>query len=336
MARERADLVIVGGGPAGLSAAREAAKGGLHVMVLEREAEAGGAPRYCGHRGFGMLDYGRLWTGPQYADHLRRSVQGVDLRCGHAVTALASCGVVDVSGNNGPYVIEARSVLIATGVYEKPYAARLISGARPFGILTTGALQRFVYLQKQLPCRAPLVVGSELIAYSTILTLRHFGVKPVAFVESANRSSAALAGAAARFIFGVPTFTATRILAVEGNTRVSGVRIENAAGVRTLACDGVIFSGDWVPESTLLRSSHIGIDPVTKGPTVDTHYRTKDSQVFAAGNVLRPGRSSGSCALEGRNAARSILADFQHRVPSMGRNDPGRSQRRETSLRREK
>ena len=320
MSCEQADLVIVGGGPTGLSAAREATKGGLQVIVLERESEAGGTPRYCGHRGFGMRDYGRMWTGPHYAYHLRCSIKGIDLRCGHAVTALASRGIVDVSGSNGPYTIEAQRVLIATGVYEKPGAARLISGGRPFGILTTGALQRFVYLQKLLPCRSPIVVGSELIAYSTILTLRHFGAKPVAFVEIANRPLSSLTAVVSRFVFGIPTFTGFQIVAIEGDTKVTGLTIESSAGIQTMACDGVIFSGNWVPEATLVRSSHIGIDPVTNGPAIDTYYRTRDPQVFAAGNVLRSARSSGSCAIEGRNAARAILADFQGRLPQANRN----------------
>ena len=113
----------------------------------------------------------------------------MDVRCGHPVTALGKGGMVEISGTNGPHAIKERRVLIATGVYEKPYAARLISGTRPFGILTTGALQRFAYRHKQLPCRSPIVVGSEQIAYSTILTLRQFGVRPVAFSESARRCS---------------------------------------------------------------------------------------------------------------------------------------------------
>ncbi len=320
MSVESTDLVIVGGGPAGLSAAREAANGGLQVIVLEREAEVGGTPRYCGHLGFGMLDYGRLWTGPKYAQRLCASVGDIDLRCGHAATALSAGGVVDISGSNGPYTIQARRVLIATGVYEKPCAARLISGTRPFGILTTGALQRFVYLHKQLPCRLPIVVGSELIAYSTILTLRQFGVKPVAFVTSARRSRARLAQAAARFIFDIPTLTTTRILAIQGDTKVSSVLIESATGARMLTCDGIVFSGDWIPESMLLRSSHIGVDSVTQKPVVDSCYRTADPQVFAAGNVLGLVRSSGKCALEGRKAARAILADFQGRLPLTKRN----------------
>ena len=317
MARETADLVIVGGGPTGLSAAREAAQGGLHVVVLERESEAGGAPRYCGHHGFGMWDFGRVWTGPQYAERLRSAVNGIDLRCGHAVTTLASCGFVEVSGDRGSYTIEARRVLIATGVYEKPSAARLVSGGRPFGILTTGALQRFVYMENRLPCQAPIVVGSELIAYSTILTLRHMGAKPVAFLESGSHPSSVLASCVSRLMFGIPTYKGVRIVAVEGNSTVTGVTVENGGQVQTLPCDGLVFSGDWIPEATLFRASHIGVDPVTKGPAVDAYYRTRDPRVFAAGNVLRSARSSGSCAVEGRNAARAILADFQGRLPSV-------------------
>jgi hypothetical protein len=113
----------------------------------------------------------------------------MDIRCGHAVMALGKAGMVEISGANGPYSIKGRRVLVATGVYEKPYVARSISGTRPFGILTTGAPQRFVCRHKQLPCWSPIVMGSELIAYSTILTLRRFGVRPVAFNESARRCS---------------------------------------------------------------------------------------------------------------------------------------------------
>src|SRR5579863_1127108 len=99
MPDEKATLVIIGGGPTGLSAAREAAKDGLEkVILLEREGQAGGAPRHCGHLGFGLRDFGRVWTGPHYAEHLRGLMNGLDLRCNHAVTALGAGGLVEVSG----------------------------------------------------------------------------------------------------------------------------------------------------------------------------------------------------------------------------------------------
>lgn len=313
MAHERTALVIVGGGPTGLSAAREAAKHGLKdIILLEREAEAGGAPRHCGHLGFGMRDFGRVQTGPHYAEHLRDLTNGLDLRCNHAVTNLGPGGLVEVSGPQGVYRIEADRVLIATGIYEKSSAARLTPGGRPFGLLTTGALQRFVYLYGNLPCRAPIVVGTEIVAYSSILTLRHLGAKPVAFIDSSRQlRTPAFVALAARFVFGVRSFTGMRILSIEGEEQVTGVTVEDERGKRTLSCDGIVFSGDWVPETTLIRALQLAIDPKTHGPVIDNYFRTQDPLVFAAGNVLRSARSAGTCALEGRAAARSIIADLK-------------------------
>lgn len=313
MPQEDATLVIIGGGPTGLSAARETAKAGLkRVILLERETEAGGAPRHCGHLGFGLRDFGRVWTGPRYAEHLRDLMNGLDLRCNHAVTGLRPGGLVEVSGPEGSYSIHAQRVLIATGIYEKSSAARLVPGGRPFGILTTGALQRFAYLYGRIPCRAPVVVGTEIVAYSTILTLRHFGAKPVAFIDpNPQLRTSAFIALGARLVFGVPSITGARIVAVEGEEKVTAVQIEGKDGPRTLPCDGIIFSGDWVPETTLLRFSHIALDHATQGPAIDAQFRTHDPQVFAAGNVLRSARSAGTCAIEGRAVARSILADLQ-------------------------
>ena len=319
MLRERAALVIIGGGPTGLSAAREAAKRGLkEIIILEREAEAGGAPRHCGHLGFGLQDFGHMWTGPRYANHLRSLMAGFDLRCSHAVTGLAAGGLIEVSGPQGSYSIQAQRVLLATGIYEKTCAARLVTGARPFGILTTGALQRFVYLQGRIPFRTPVVVGTEIVAYSTILTLRRFGARPVAFIEVSNRlQTSVFVPLGARLMFGVPSLTEVRVVSIDGEEKVEAVTIEDKNGLRTLPCDGVVFSGDWVPETTLVRSSHIAIDRATQGPAIDTRYRTQDPLVFAAGNVLRSARSASSCALEGRAAARFIVADLERRLRTL-------------------
>ncbi len=313
MTKEHAALVIIGGGPTGLSAAREAAKHGLEdVILLEREAEAGGAPRHCGHLGFGVRDFGRVQKGPRYAERLRNLTNGLDLRCSHAVTNVSPGGLVEVSGPRGSYRIEADRVLIATGIYEKSSAARLTPGGRPFGILTTGALQRFAYLYGSIPCRAPIVVGTEIVAYSTILTLRHFGAKPVAFIDSGPQlRTSAFVALGTRFIFGVRSFTGTWIASIEGEEQVTGVTVESLQGKRTVPCDGVVFSGDWVPETTLIRASRLAIDPKTHGPVIDDYFRTQAPQIFAAGNVLRSARSAGTCALEGRAAARTIIADLK-------------------------
>jgi thioredoxin reductase len=313
MSCEILDLLIIGGGPTGLSAANEATRNGLkHVVVLERESEAGGAPRHCGHRGFGIRDFRRLYTGPEYARRLRTLRGGFELRCSHAVTEIAAGGKLKVSAPQGTYSINARRVLIATGTYEKTSAQRFMPGGRPFGILTTGALQRFVYLHRQLPCRAPVVVGSEIIAYSTILTLRHLGGKPMAIVETGpDLSTSRVVAGGARLIFGVPTFRNARISNIQGDRRVEAVTILYRGAPRVLSCDGIIFTGAWLPEASLVRASHIRVDPLTKGPSIDKNYCTSDPQVFAAGNVLGPARSAGTCVLQGRTAARVIANELQ-------------------------
>src|ERR1700761_324845 len=307
------DLLIIGAGPTGLSAADEATKLGLkRVVVLERESEAGGTPRHCGHLGFGMQDFKRLYTGPKYAERLRQLTGRFEVRCGHAATEIASGGRVEISSPQGPYSITARRVLMATGTYERTSAQRLTPGARPFGVLTTGALQRFVYLHRRLPCLAPVVIGSQLIAYSTILTLRHMGAKPVAIIESeAHVRTSLLVTSAARLIFGVPTLSGARISDIQNGNRVETVTIEHHGVKQEIRCDGIIFTGDWIPEATLSRTSHIGINPATNGPWIDDDGRTHDSQLFAAGNVIGSIRSAGACAMAGRRAARTIFKELQ-------------------------
>ena len=314
MSRETPDLIVVGAGPAGLSAALVARDLGLSVTILEREAAAGGAPRHCGHLGFGMRDCARLWTGPRYARALRERVAGMDLRCGHAVTQLGPEGLVAVSGPSGPYDLTGRRVLLTTGIRETPRAARLVSGGRPFGILTTGTLQRFVYLERRLPCANPVIVGTEIVAFSTILTLRHLGAKPRMIIDEAPKLRSPRPFAlGSRFVFGVPVKTNVDILSIDGEKYVEAVTLQQNGQRHTIPCDGVVFSGDWVPEATLARAHPIGVDPATLGPHVDAMLRTADPFIYAAGNVLGSVRSSGPCAIEGRNAARRIAADLGRR-----------------------
>ena len=148
---ERRDAVIIGGGPAGLSAARRLADLGVaNVTVLEREPEAGGIPRHCGHSGFGWQSHRRIWTGPRFAAELRRSVEGLDVRTGHTVLGIEG-DVLSIQNANGVSQISAKRILLATGTRETPRAARLIGGSRPQGVMNTGALQAHVFLRRTSP-----------------------------------------------------------------------------------------------------------------------------------------------------------------------------------------
>ena len=186
-------VTIVGAGPAGLTAARVLAEAGLtDVLVLEREAAAGGLPRFCDHPGWGMLDLHGLYSGPRYARELTARATGAEIRTGATVLALEGTRL-RLSTQQGPETLESRVVLLATGIRETPRGPRLISGTRPWGVTTTGAFQALA--QAGLPpFRRPVIIGSELVAFSAILTARAAGIRPAALIEAAPRIVCAAAG----------------------------------------------------------------------------------------------------------------------------------------------
>jgi thioredoxin reductase len=314
------DVVIIGAGPAGLTAARVLCAGGVRdVLVLERNPVAGGLPRFCGHVGWGTLDFHRLWRGPTYAQALVEQARsaGAEIAIDCSVVSLGTSGAVAVSTRDGIETIAARAVLIATGIRETPRSTRLVSGTRPWGVTTTGAFQEMVTAGKQRPFARPVIVGSELVAFSALLTSRHAGIRPVAMIEENDRITAQRPGDwIARWCFGVPVMTRTRLVEIHGGARVEAVSVVRDGATMRVACDGVIFSGRFVPEAAVLRASHLAMDPATGGPAIDNFARLSDPAYFAAGNVIRPVEHSGIAAREGRDAARAILRALGGALPS--------------------
>lgn len=310
-------VTIIGAGPAGLSAARVLVASGLRdVLVLERNPEAGGLPRFCDHLGWGLLDLQRLWRGPRYARELVHRAAGAEIRTNVTVTGFESGGRVRVSGPDGPAVIESQTVLIATGIRETPRGPRLVSGTRPWGVTTTGAFQEMAQAG-QVPFRNPVIIGSELVAFSAIMTARHAGIRPIAMIEENARITARRPGdLIARQVFGVPVLTATRLVEIRGLDRVESILVEHQGMRREITCDGVIFTGAFVPEAFVASSSGLAIDPGSGGPAIDNFYRCSDPSYFAAGNVLRPVEHSGVAAREGMRAATVILHALRHGLPA--------------------
>jgi NADPH-dependent 2,4-dienoyl-CoA reductase/sulfur reductase-like enzyme len=304
------DVLILGGGPAGLACARELRKLGVkQVTVLEREAELGGIPRHCGHTGYGFREFNKLYTGPDYAKRLADDASDADLRPRTTALKIEPGGLVRVTGPNGMEDLQAKAVLLAMGARETPRSARLISGTRPFGVMNTGALQQYVYLHGKCPFERPVVIGSELVSFSTLLTLKHAGIKPLAMIEEAPRIIARHPGEwVARFGFGVPVMTNTRLTRILGRERVEAIEVDRGFGPERFECDGVILTGKFRPESALLAASHIEIDPGSSGPAIDGYFRCSDHTYFAAGNLLRGIETAGQCWREGQAAARIIAA----------------------------
>lgn len=311
------EVVIIGAGPAGLSAAAELKRlGHRDIVIIDREAQGGGIPRHCGHTGYGLLQYGRLMSGPDFAKHLVDDVADLDLRLGHTVLKLEPNGRVQVTGPNGPENFQAQKVLLAMGARETPRSARLVSGTRPWGVMNTGALQQFAYLYNKAPFQNPVVIGTELVAFSTLLTLGHVGVKVAAMLEERDRITAWRPGDwIARIGFGVPVITGCSNLTIIGQDRVEGISFKRGEKERTLSCDGIIFTGRFRPETALLTQSHLEIDPGTRGPIIDQHYRCSDPVYFAAGNLLRGIETAGQCFREGRSVARIVHRALTGHLP---------------------
>ena len=283
------EVVILGAGPAGLSAAAELKRlGHSDIVILDREKQGGGIPRHCGHTGYGLLQFGRLMTGPDFAKRLVDQVADLDLRLGHTVLKLEPNGRIQTTGPNGPETFQAQKILLALGARETPRSARLISGTRPWGVMNTGALQQFAYLHGKAPFERPIIIGTELVAFSSLLTLGHVGVKAVAMLETRDRITAWRPGDwVARIAFGVPVLTGCSDLTVLGASRVEGISFKRNGRERVLEGDGIIFTGQFRPETGLLTQSHLELDPGTRGPIIDQIYRCTDASYFAAGNLLR-------------------------------------------------
>jgi thioredoxin reductase len=320
-------VAIVGGGPAGLAAAVELRRRGAgEVVVIEREAEAGGIPRHAQHQGFGLRDLRRPLSGPAYA---RRHLElargaGAELLLETMVTGVSSEGALELTGPGGRSTLEPAAVVLATGCRERPRSARLVPGSRPDGVLTTGMLQQLVYLQRLPAGRRALVVGAEHVSFSAIMTLAHGGARTVALATELPRHQSLAAfrlGALARYR--VPVWTGTRVTAIRGRPRVQAVDLTDlgGGGVRTVECDTVVFTADWIPDHELAVMAGLELDPATRGPAVDAALRSTSAGVFAAGNVVHGAEQADVAALSGRHAAAGVaryLRDGEwprHRTP---------------------
>ncbi|RMH49593.1 MAG: pyridine nucleotide-disulfide oxidoreductase [Alphaproteobacteria bacterium] len=312
-------MVIVGAGPAGLSAAAELGARGIRgVVVLEREPVAGGVPRHCGHSPFGLREFRRPMFGPAYARALaaRAVAAGARLFTRVTVTALLPGPRLQLSTPDGTGEIAARAVLLATGARESSRAERLIGGTRPAGVLTTGALQALVYGAGQRPFRRPVILGTELVSFSAVLTCRHGGIRPVAMVEPGSRITARAPAALLPRLLGIALLTGTDVEAVLGRDRVEAVALRGPGGARSLPADGLVVTGRFRPEASLVRASHLVHDRATGGPEIDECGRCSDPAFFAAGNGLRPVETAGWCWAEGRAVARAIAADLRGGGPA--------------------
>jgi thioredoxin reductase len=342
------DVLIAGAGPAGLAAAIELRKLGVgDVLVVDRELQAGGIPRHCAHTGYGIRDLRRLMTGPAYAQQYREAATsaGATLRTGTTLTGWQ--GTELAAGTSGPATqaggairatltsqagiedVAARAVLLATGCRERPRSARLVPGSRPAGVMTTGELQQRVVINGQRLAGRAVIVGAEHVSFSAMLTLLHAGATVTALVtEQPRHQSFAAFRLGAQLRWRVPVWTRTTVTGIAGRDEVSAVtlRDDRDGSVRTVPCELVVFTGDWIPDHELARLAGAECDVGTRGPAVDTALCTSVPGMFAAGNLVHPAETADVAALSGRHAAARLAAYLAGRWRPWGSAEPGGDQ----------
>lgn len=315
-------VLIIGAGPAGLAAAAALAQRGIAgVRIVDREPEPGGIPRFCPHPTFGIADYLRPMPGPSWINRLVARIDQRQLSLNTTVTAISSDLEVSLSDHDGESQLRPERILLTTGIRETPRSARLISGDRPLNVITTGALQRMVATGQPLPFRRPLIVGTELVSFSAALTLRDQRIRAVAMVESGERIRARRpADLLTRLFLGIPVMTGHSVVSINAEARnASLLRSVTLRGhnqqLREINCDAVIFTGEFVPEASLLAAQPSLMNAASGGPGIDQCWRLENQRIYAAGNVLRGVETAGWSAAEGKAAGLALADDLEGRLP---------------------
>lgn len=306
------DVVIIGAGPSGLGVAQSLEKNNIsNYVVLEREDHAGGIPFHCNHPTFGWLSKGYGLTGPNFINNLLKDIPSNKIRLNTTVLKIHKNGELDIHSVNGISKIKGKRIVICTGTRERSRAARLISGLRPIGIFTTSALQQFVYINKDMPFKKPIIIGSEHVGFSALWTLRNAGIKPIAMIEPKDRIQTFWPLDYFGMLMGTKLKLNTSLVKINGLSRVESVTIKQNGNERDLPCDSVIFCGDFVAENTIVRESHIKFKNPDVGPLVYKDYKTSDPYVYACGNLIHPADMGDRCYKEGKRLGQIVSKDLK-------------------------
>ena len=293
------DIVIIGGGPAGMAAAVAAYDRGVtDVVILDREPQLGGILRQCIHNGFGLHKLGRELTGPEYAAAYAEMVEkrNIPVYYETMVTALSPDRVVTAQNREGILKIRAKAVILAMGCRERSRGALNICGTRPAGIYSAGTAQKLINCQGYLVGKKVVILGSGDIGLIMARRMSLEGAKVEAVCELMPYS-----GGLTRNIvqcledFGIPLYLSTTVVEIHGTRRVEGVTIaqvdENRQVIeetkRYIPCDTLLLSVGLIPENELTRGAGIPMDPITGGAVVDDRCQTAVPGIFACGNVLQ-------------------------------------------------
>ena len=295
----KVDLVIIGGGPAGMSAAVAAYDAGLRdILILERDKSLGGILRQCIHNGFGLHRFKEELTGPEYAYRYEVQVRerNIPFKLNTMVLDITPDKVITaMNSEDGMFTIEAKAIILAMGCRERPKGALNICGKRPSGIFTAGTAQKFVNMDGYMPGKKVVILGSGDIGLIMARRMTFEGAEVKAVCELMPYS-----GGLARNIeqclndFNIPLMLSHTVVEIHGDDRVTGVTIAKVDERRKpipetrqyIECDTLLLSCGLLPENELTKSANIPLSPITGGAMVDQNRQTETEGVFSCGNVL--------------------------------------------------
>lgn len=299
MKQHNYDIVIVGGGPAGMAAAIAAKKNGTDsILILERDTRIGGILLQCIHNGFGLHHFGEELTGPEYAGRFSEEVEklGIEYKTDTMVLEVnAQKQVTAINSKDGLMQIQAKVVILATGCRERTRGALVIPGTRPAGIFTAGSAQRFVNIDGYLPGKKIVILGSGDIGLIMARRLTLEGAE-VKLICELMPFSAGLRRNIVQCVenFNIPLKFSHTITKIHGKERVEGVSVAAVDKNRKpipeteefIECDTLLLSVGLIPENEISSASGIAIDSTTSGPVVDEHMQTSVEGIFACGNTV--------------------------------------------------
>lgn len=293
------DLVIVGGGPAGLAAAIAAKDNGIDsILIIERDCELGGILNQCIHNGFGLHTFKEELTGPEYASRFIAQVEerGIEYKLNTMVMDISNDKVVTaMNSTDGMFTVEAKAVVLAMGCRERSRGALNIPGYRPAGIFSAGTAQRLVNIEGYMPGRRVVILGSGDIGLIMARRMTLEGAKVLAVAELMPYS-----GGLKRNIvqclndFDIPLYLSHTVVDIQGKERVEGITIAEVGPDRKpipgteihYDCDTLLLSCGLLPENELSKTAGVDLSPITSGPVVNDSLETNIPGVFACGNVL--------------------------------------------------